>query len=89
MSLFIKTFQFLKTQMGVDFGCGQLSVPQQLLNSAKLGIVVEHSRSTGVTEYVRALLLDRSKFTKTAIDHPIYVAVRNAPSPTGKEQRAT
>lgn len=60
MCLFVYLFELFKGGVGVNFGCGQAFVAEQLLHGFDVGVVVEHGGGKRVAQHVWRTLLYRS-----------------------------
>lgn len=56
MGKFVLFFKVGKRGMRVHLGCCYAFVTEQLLDGLKVGAVIKHGRSKGVTQHVRAFL---------------------------------
>ena len=66
MSLAVGFLDLLEGGVGIDLRGSKAAMPEQVLNGADVGAVVEHSGGKGVSEHVGRVLLERRD-----LSHPI------------------
>ena len=63
--------QPVNSVMGVNLGCRQTGMPQQLFYRIDVSPVIQHMSCEGMTQNVRTFFVERGYYTKIFIYHPI------------------